>query len=290
MKISKLLKAMLFAFSMFNLGIVEDGSGDGGAAAAAAEAEKAAADAAALAAAEAEANKNKPTDQEAKLLKEVMQKKDALKKSEDSLAAAQALLKQFDGIDPVAVKALLDQQKKTEETQLEAKGEWDRLKVRMAEEHTTKTKTLEEQIASLTGQLNEKSGVINELSVGTQFGQSSFIADELILTPAKARVVYGDHFELLDGKVVAYDKPRSAANRTALVDQYGNHVGFDEALRKIVDADPDKDHLLKSKAKPGANSGSKGTVKVPTGTVGIDSVSKIGAGLAGLNLFKSTSM
>lgn len=226
----------------------------------------------------------KVSDSEAKLLKEVMQRKEAQQKAQADLAAANERLKEFDGVDPVAIKKLLADQKAAEDAQLEAKGEFDRLKQRMADEHTATTKTLQEQIATLTAQLAKANTVADELSIGTQFAQSTFISDELTLTPSKARVVYGNHFDLTEGKVVAYDKPRGESNRTALVDQLGNPLPFDAALRKLVETDPDKDHLLKSKVRPGAGSESKKTDAKPKQEQASDSVSKIGAGLAGLNL------
>ena len=53
---------------------------------------------------------------------------------------------------------------------------------------------------------------------------------------------------------------------------------------RIVEADPEKDHLLKSKVKPGAGSDSKkasGDVQKETSG---DSMSKIAAGLKGLKI------
>lgn len=261
----------------------DDGSDAGGGGGAGDDAAKAAADAAAEAA-KAAAGDKKPSDEEARLLKENMSKKAQLVKAAEATAALEAKLKAFEGIDPEAVRKLLGDQKDAEAKQLEAKGDWDRLKTRMAEEHGKETTSLKAQLAELQASLGQASGVINDLSIGTKFGQSAFIADELTLTPGKARVIYGDHFDLVAGEVVGYDKPRSAANRTALVDQYGSAVGFDAALRKIVEADPEKDHLLKSKVKAGAGSESKKMTGVPTKDAGGgDSVSKISAGLKGLN-------
>jgi len=285
MKFSKLLQFLLFGIASMKMGIDGDGGGDGGAAAAAAAdaaAAKAAEDAAAAAASAKTGDPAKPSDQEAKLIKEVMQKKEALQRQQ---AEFDAFKKQYEGIDPVAVKAMLDAQKEAETKALEAKGEWDRLKLRMADEHGKQTKTLQEQIDALKGELGAKDGAINELSVGSSFAQSPFIAGELTLTPSKARVVYSSHFELVDGKVVGYDKPKGAANRTALVDSLGNPVAFDEALRKIVDTDPDKDSLLKSKVKPGADSHSKNGVVVKSQQQGEQSsLSKIQQGLKSLNV------
>jgi hypothetical protein len=286
----------------------ESGGGGGGGAdkiAAALAAEKAAAEKAAAekATAEAEAAEaerkrkeaagggsgdRKPTDEEAALLKEVMQKKGKLDEANKALTAAQEQLKKFDGIDPEAVRALLKEKTDAETAALEAKGEWSRLKERMADEHGKEKKTLQEQIDALKSQLGEREGVINELTIGTQFSQSQFIGSELALTPSKARVIYGEHFELVDGKIVGYDKPKGAAARTQIVNGAGVPLSFDEALKKIVEADPEKDHLLKSKVKPGAGSDSRAGGKVVTPTQQQHSetkgLSRIAAGLKGLNV------
>jgi hypothetical protein len=276
----------------------EGGGGSGGddaAAKAAAEAAaaKAAEEAAAKAATDEAAKKaaeeaaggsKKPSDEEARLLKENMKKKEALDKANAELKKTQDALKAFEGIDPEAVRKLLADQKSAEEKALEAKGDWDRLKGRMAEEHGKEIKTLQDQIAALTGKLNSTEGTIKDLSIGTQFSQSKFISEELTLTPAKTRVIYGDYFDVEEGKVVGYDKPRGAASRTAIVDQYGNTVDFESALRKIIEADPEKDHLLKSKMKPGAGSDSRKPSGQQKADVPTDGISKIASGLKGLKV------
>jgi hypothetical protein len=267
-------------------GAAGDGANGGGVdAAAAAAAAKVAADKVAADKAAADAGTKKPTDEEAKLLKEVMDKKSKLEKASEELTKLQAQLKQFDGIDPEAIKKVLADQKSAEEKQLEAKGDYDRLKQRMADEHTKEVKTLKETIDALTGQVNQANGSINELTIGTKFGQSAFISSELTLTPSKARLIYGDHFDLVDGKVVGYDKPRGSASRTALVDQYGNAVDFEVAMKNIIEADPEKDHLLKSKIKPGASSDSRKTSGAPTQkSQATDGISKIAAGIGSIKV------
>lgn len=254
-------------------------SGDVAAKAAADEAAKKAADEAATT-----SGARKVSDEEARLLKENMKKKDALDKANAELAKARETLKSFEGIDPDAVKKMLAEQKTAEERALEAKGDWDRLKGRMAEEHSKEVKTLQEQIAALSAKLSSTEGTIKDLSIGTQFSQSKFISEELTLTPAKTRVIYGDYFDVEDGKVVGYDKPRGAASRTAIVDQYGNAVDFEGALRKIIEADPEKDHLMKSKMKQGAGSDSRKPSGQQKNDAPIDGISKIASGLKGLNV------
>jgi hypothetical protein len=225
------------------------------------------------------------SDSEHALLRENMQRKEQLKKTNDDLFAAKEALKRFEGIDPDAVRKLLADQRAAETSALEAKGEYERVKAMMTEEHGREKSALQAQIDALQTQLSQKDGTINELSIGSQFAQSKFIGEELTLTPSKARVIYGEHFDVVDGKVVPFDKPRSASNRTPLVNAQGEHLDFESALKRIVEADPDKDHLLRSKVKPGAGSGSQKPAGVPGSAKPTDGVSMIAAGLkaAGIN-------
>lgn len=257
----------------------ENGSGSGGggdenaaaAAAAAAEAtraaEKAAADQAAAdkaaadkaaadkaAADKAAADEKNLSDNEKQLLTEVMDKKAKLKAEKEAREAAEAALKKFEGIDLDKVSALLAAEKKREEQELEAKGEFDRLKAMIAEERTVEQTTWATERASLEAKIQELNGTVDKLTVGQSFSSSTFIAENLVLTPTKARQLYGAHFEMVDGKTVAYNKPAGAADRTILVGADAEPLSFDAALKKIVDMDPEKDTLLKVRMGQGANS------------------------------------
>lgn len=225
----------------------------------------------------------KPTDEEARLIKENMKRKASEKALKDEL---DALKQSVAGLNLDEVKALLAERKTAEEKQLEAKGDYERLKQRMAEEHQATVTDLNAKIAALSEALGKKDGVIGDLTVGTQFNSSQYINGELVLTPAKARALYGAHFEIEDGKVVGYDKPRGAAGRTALVDAYGVPIHFDAAMAKIIEADPEKDSLIRSKAKVGAGSSTKPATKVPDANTsqGAPAVNRISAGLKALGI------
>lgn len=195
-------------------------------------------------------NKGKTDDEKAELLREVMEKKNSIKELKDQL-------KKFDGIDPEAVRALLKEKKDAELAAEEAKGNFDRVKQMMVEAHENDKKALTDTIAELQGQLSARDGELDKLTVGQSFALSNFIAEELTLTPSKAKKVYGEHFERVDGVVVAYDKPASEKDRTVLTGADGKPLSFDDALRRLVDIDPDKERLIKQKIAPGAGSNSK---------------------------------
>lgn len=227
------------------------------------------------------ADDKKPSDSEAKLLKEVMAKKEQNQKLTNELAE---LKRSVDGIDLDAVRQLLADKKDAETKELESKGDYDRLKQRMADEHAVEVARLAAENLVLKTQFETANGAINELTVGAKFNQSNFIKEELVLPPAKARALYGDYFDLEDGVVVGYDKPRGAASRTALVDAYGKPVAFDAAMSKIIEADAEKDHLLKSKGKQGAGSGSKTASKPITNETEKSGVNRIADGLSSLKI------
>lgn len=232
-----------------------------------------------------EGKEGKISDNEAKLLREVMDKKGKLDKLSSELNQAKDQLKKFEGIDPEAVRALLKEKEDAENNKLEAKGEWDRLKARMAEEHTKQIQGLQGEVDQAKQALNAALNQIQELSVGNLFGQSAFIRDKLTLPPTKARALYAQHFEYIDSKVVGYDKPKGAENRTAFVDSMGNALSFDDVMAKLVETDPEKDYLLRASIKTGAGSesGKPNGNKQPA-PENKDGVSKIADGLKALNI------
>lgn len=219
-----------------------------------------------------EGKAGKPSDAEAALLKEVMEKKTALNKAKEEAkqlqtakAELETKLKQFDGIDLEEIQNLVKERKEREVAELEKKGEWDRLKAQMLEAHNkeldrvrSESETKIKELQEITGKSTKQ---IHELTIGRSFSESTFIREDLTLTPNKARVIYGSHFELQDGKIVAFDKPAGDANRTMLIDGDGEPLGFDKAIAKLVEVDPDRDNLLRSKMRAGSGSDNDTGVK-----------------------------
>jgi hypothetical protein len=237
----------------------EDGSGGGAPGGNGETAEQKAAREAAEAAAK---NKNTPpSDSEAKLLKELMAKKDEAANLKKSLDAVQAQLKTFEGIDPEKVKTLLAKEAELEAEKAKAeeeaaikRGEFDRIRQQLVDQHNAALKAKEDEVNGVKGQVSELQKRINDLTIGSAFSGSTFVKDDLVLTPAKAQALYSEHFEIEDGRLVPYDKPRGAGERTPLVDGRGNPLPFDDAFKKIIEADPDHASLLRSKMRQGAGS------------------------------------
>lgn len=230
--------------------------------------------------AEDDSEKGKPTPAEAKLLKEVMTRKARQKELEAELAGMADSLKRFEGIDPEQVAKLLKEREEAEKGKLEAKGEWEKLKERMASEHAKEAQALKDRIAELATQVDKSASVVNRLTVGQNFDTSAFIAKDTVLTARKARVIYGAHFDVdADGNVVGYDKPRGENGRGQLVDAQGKPLPFEDAIKLLVDEDPDRDEILRSKRKSGSGSGSDGGKPADQGRK-LSSAEKIARGLA----------
>lgn len=218
------------------------------------------------------------SDSGAKLLRELMEKKSSLKEVKDQLADTKLQLSQFDGINVDEIKAILKEREESNLKELEAKGEWDRLKANLLEQHTTERTSLEDRIKELQSSLQSKDSSIHGLTIGSAFSASRYIADELTLTPSKAQIIYGSHFEYQDGKIVGYDKPKGSGERTQLIGSDGEPLMFDQAVARIIESDEDKDHLLRSKTKPGANSGTVDEAVRPKNT--LSGISRISAALS----------
>ncbi len=201
-----------------------------------------------------DAGKAGMSDSDAKLLKELMAQKNRAKELAAELEGAKKRLSDFDGVDPAKARKLLADEEEAARKAAEARGEYDRLLAQMGERHQAEQAALNGRLSEAQTTVSALQKEIAELTVGSAFSGSAFVNSDLTLTATKARVIYGSHFEYKDGKVVGYDKPAGASDRTMLVSSTGEALSFDEALRALVEKDPDRDRLLRGKAKAGAGS------------------------------------
>lgn len=191
------------------------------------------------------ADANKPSDAEAKLLKEVMKHKEAAR-------AAEAKVKLYEGLDPEKARAALAAQAEAERKELEAKGEYQRIIDQVKQETAAQVDAAKAEADALKQQLADIQTNIERQNVVTTFATSAFVRENLVISGEKVRALYGDHFDVVDGNIVGYDKPRGAPNRTPLVGADANPLPFEAAIEKVLKADPEWERLAKSKLKPGA--------------------------------------
>lgn len=208
-------------------------------------------------------------------------RKDAEKASKD-FTEAQTKLKLYEGIDPeIARKMLADQAAAEEELKLK-RGEFEAIRKQMMEKHEAEKKELLDRLTNSDSKVERLTQIMENQIVGSHFDTSTFITEETVLTPSKARALYGAHFDVVESAVVGYDKPRGEANRAPLVDASGKPLPFKEAIKTIIEADPDKDALLRAKAKPGSGSNPpKGSTKTETTSASLKGIDKIKIALSG---------
>lgn len=227
------------------------------------------------------------SQKELELLRESMSRKEKIKELESKLAEVQ---KVWDGLNPDDVRKLIQDRKAAELADMEKKGEFEKIRQQMLEAHNAEKTTLASQITELQQKIASSNSQIDNLTVGQAFATSKFISDELVLTPTKARTVYGAHFDRDEsGNIAGYDKPAGSPGRAPLVDGSGSPLSFDAALKKIIEGDPDRDALLKAKIKQGADSGTTGAKPKPDDNRGLTpGVSRIAEALrnGGLKTFK----
>lgn len=240
---------MSFRFNPLREAPNDGGTGAGADADAAAKA-KADADAKASATADAEAARKAATTETAKLAKAEA----ARKAAEADLAAARKDLERYKGIDPDKVRALQASEEAAEEAARLKRGEFDQVKKQMVDKHQSEMAQEAAKLAESAAKLDSLQTTIENLTVGNSFSASAFLASDTVLTGSKARKLYGDHFDVVEGEVVGFDKPRGAKGRAPLVDGSGANLGFEAALKFVINADPEKEMLLRAKGAPGAGS------------------------------------
>lgn len=221
---------------------------------------------------------SKVSDNEAKLLKELMKHKQAAK---EAAAKVKDYESQLSGIDLEAAKEAIRLREEAEKAELEKRGEYERLLAKQNEAHAKAMKEMQDKIKASEEATTNLLKEIDSLTLNSAFSNSKFITEKLTLTPNKTRALYGDHFEVKDGKIVAYDKPKNASDRTPLINTAGDPLTFDEAMEEIINSDPEKDHLIKSVQKPGA--ASKSTTVETKSPAFEDSFDKIRAGIEALS-------
>lgn len=219
------------------------------------------------------------SDDAAKILKDLMKVKDKNKSLSAENAAKDEALKKFEGIDPEKARKALKDAEDAERTAAEKAGDFDRVKAMMVDAHKKDLEARDARIQELEQALSSKNKVVDELTVGNAFANSAFINEKLVLSPSKTRQIYGGHFDIEDGKLVAFDKPAGAKDRTKLVDGAGETLSFEAALQKLVETDPDRERIVRSSMKPGAASTTSNDSKKDTKQTPLRGVDKISAAL-----------
>lgn len=185
--------------------------------------------------------------------------------AEEKLAAAleanRLLAERFAGVDPdkakadaAAVAAAQKAAAAAEKAKATAEGNFEKLRELQVAENQAIIDAANAARDTALAEAAEAKKALNSARVETAFANAAFIADETVLSGPKAHKVFGDHVEIEDGKVVVYNAPRGAAKRTLIMDSKGNPLPFNDAIKTVIEADPDTDTIVKTKLKPGSGS------------------------------------
>jgi hypothetical protein len=167
--------------------------------------------------------------------------------------AAQALLKNFEGIeDPEkALKALQIVKNLDDKTLIDA-GEVDKVRQEAAAAYEEKLKSVEKKYAPVIKERDEyKTSLFNEI-VGGAFSRSKFIGEKMAIPADLAQAKFGNSFIIEDGKVVGKN---AAGERIFSRARPGEVANFDEALEVLVDDYPYRDSILKGTGASGSGAG-----------------------------------
>lgn len=152
-----------------------------------------------------------------------------------------ALAKYKDIPDPALAKKALDTVKNLNDKQLVDAGEVERVKQAAIEAIEAKYKPI----------LDERDRLVSENKaekLGNAFGKSKIIADKLILPVDAAQKIFGEHFDVKDGKILAKDRHGNLINSVA---RPGDPADFEEAMEILIEGYPHKDSILKGSGNRG---------------------------------------
>lgn len=166
--------------------------------------------------------------------------------------AALEKLKAFEGIDPAAARDALDKIANIDAKKLIDAGEVEKVKEGISRALEAKAaeaqKAFEAQLSAERANVAKLEDMIRVEKIGGAFARSQFIKDKLSIPVDLVQARFEQNFKLEDGRVVAYDQAGNVIYSSA---RPGEIADFDEAMSTLVNAYPQKDHILKGTGASG---------------------------------------
>lgn len=155
---------------------------------------------------------------------------------------AERKLEAFGDLDPAAAKAAVTKLKDVDFDALVNKGEVESVKTQMREQYET-------QLAERDQKLTAAQQRVNDLTLTTAFGSSTFLSERVALPADVVQATFRDRFKVEDGKVVPTNE-----RGEPLINKHGNVASVDEAFEVYISGRADKDAWLKAPAVGGSGS------------------------------------
>lgn len=168
---------------------------------------------------------------------------------------AETALKPFEGIeDAEAARKALETIKNIDEGKLLSAGKVEEIKAaakKAAEDQVAAAnKAHAEKLATTEKERDQLRADLYGEKVGGSFARSKFIADKIAIPSDLLQARFGQSFEVKDGRIVAKDPN---GNPIYSRSKPGELAEFEEAIEILVDAYPQKDHILKGTGSTGDN-------------------------------------
>lgn len=166
-------------------------------------------------------------------------------------------LKEFDGLDVSAARKAMETLKNLDHKKLVDAGEVEKVKEEVS-------KALQPKIDEANARAEKLEQQLRDEKLGGSFARSKFIADKLAIPSDLVQARFGSAFKIEEGKVVAYQGDSKIFSRT----KPGDLADFDEALEILIEAYPQRDHILKGTgasgggASGGGNGGGAGSKSI----------------------------
>lgn len=173
--------------------------------------------------------------------------------------AAETKLKGFEGIaDPAAAVKALEIVKNLDEKKLVDAGEVQKIKdaaIKASEDKIVAiSKGHAEELGKLKGENDTLRTTYNSEKIAGAFASSKFVTEKVAIPADMLQARFDKSFKVEDGKIIGYD---ASGNKLFSRSKPGDPADFDEAIELLVDAYPNKEHILKGTGSTG--SGSKST-------------------------------
>lgn len=181
-------------------------------------------------------------------------------KHRESKEAAETKLKTFEGItDPVAAVKALETVKNLDEKKLIDAGEVQKIKdaaktaseaqiVEIQKLHAKEITDRDAKFGSLETRYNGE-------KVAGAFSSSKFVAEKVAIPSDMLQARFSGNVKIEDGKLVAY-YDTEGKNKVFSKSRPGENADFEEAIELLVEAYPNKEHILKGTGSSGT--GGKG--------------------------------
>lgn len=176
------------------------------------------------------------------------------KTNRERAEAAEAKLKDFDGLDPEKAREAIQKMKDVDTSKMINKGELDKVKDQLKTEY-------EKKLSEKEAALNELDTKFNNNVLKTAFASSKYISDNVAIPNEMIMATFGANFQIKDGVPVPIGKNGDPIYSS---DRMGEVASFDEALAHFINEYPEKDSILKAPDQRGTgNNGAGGND--PTG-------------------------